>query len=102
MRLITLLIFFREFLVHGAPCEINIDSKTLETTLKDMKTPTRFVFDVAAHHVYNVLLNKDCYPRFIRSDHYKNLLANAPHPPAKKRFVLFCFSVKVLNKYFFF
>lgn len=50
-----------------------------------MKNPSRFTFDVAAHHVYNALLNKDCYPRFIRSDQYKCLLANALHPPIKKR-----------------
>ncbi|XP_073981636.1 regulator of G-protein signaling 7-like isoform X2 [Rhodnius prolixus] len=77
---------YQEFLAHGAPCEINIDSKTQETTLNEMKNPSRFTFDVAAHHVYNALLNKDCYPRFIRSDQYKCLLANALHPPIKKRF----------------
>ncbi|XP_014245516.1 regulator of G-protein signaling 7-like isoform X2 [Cimex lectularius] len=76
----------QEFLAHGAPCEINIDSRTQEATLNEMKTPSRFTFDAAAHHVYTVLLNKDCYPRFIRSDQYKNLLANAKHPPTKKRF----------------
>ncbi|KAK9513062.1 hypothetical protein O3M35_001338 [Rhynocoris fuscipes] len=77
---------YQEFLARGAPCEINIDSKTQETTLNEMKNPSRFTFDAAAHHVYNALLNKDCYPRFIRSDHYKGLLANALHPPTKKRF----------------
>jgi len=77
---------YQEFLATGAPCEINIDSKTQEMTFLEMKTPSRFTFDSAAHHVYTVLLNKDCYPRFIRSEHYKNLLANAIHPPPKKRF----------------
>ena len=72
-------------MTKGAPCEINIDSKTLETTLNELKTPSRFTFDVAAHHVYAVLLKKDCYPRFIRSEQYKTLLANAVHPPTKKK-----------------
>lgn len=77
---------YEEFLATGAPCEINIDSKTQEASLAEMKNPSRFTFEAAAHHVYTVLLAKDCYPRFIRSDQYKNLLANALHPPIKKRF----------------
>uniref|UniRef100_A0A0K8SJH4 Regulator of G-protein signaling 7 n=1 Tax=Lygus hesperus TaxID=30085 RepID=A0A0K8SJH4_LYGHE len=76
---------YQEFLAHGAPCEVNIDSKTQESTSNEMKNPSRFTFDSAAHHVYTVLLNKDCYPRFVRSEQYKNLLANALHPPTKKR-----------------
>lgn len=77
---------YDEFLATGAPCEINIDSKTQEESLAEMKAPSRFTFEAAAHHVYTVLLAKDCYPRFIRSDQYKSLLANALQPPIKKRF----------------
>ncbi|XP_014288997.1 regulator of G-protein signaling 7 isoform X3 [Halyomorpha halys] len=77
---------YDEFLAIGAPCEINIDSKTQEESLAEMKAPSRFTFEAAAHHVYTVLLAKDCYPRFIRSDQYKSLLANALQPPTKKRF----------------
>eukprot|EP00091_Calanus_sinicus_P012513 TRINITY_DN28143_c0_g1_i1.p1 TRINITY_DN28143_c0_g1~~TRINITY_DN28143_c0_g1_i1.p1 ORF type:complete len:109 (+),score=13.52 TRINITY_DN28143_c0_g1_i1:205-531(+) len=36
-----------------------------------MKTPSRYTYDKAADHVYLLLLKKDCYPRFIRSEHYK-------------------------------
>ena len=47
---------------------------------------TRNTYDKAAEHVYLLLLKKDCYPRFIRSEHYKNLLANAINPGnARKR-----------------
>ncbi|EEB19152.1 Regulator of G-protein signaling, putative [Pediculus humanus corporis] len=77
---------FEEFLAPGAPCEINIDSKTMEKVHKEMKNPSRFTFDSAAEHVYTLLLKKDCYPRFIRSDHYKNLLAAGVQPSHKKRF----------------
>lgn len=77
--------FFREFLEPGAPCEINIDGKTMEKVQQGLKAPSRFTFDVAADHVYLLLLKKDCYPRFTRSEHYKNLLANAIQPSQKKR-----------------
>jgi len=52
-----------------------------------MKNPSRFTFDGAAEHVYTLLLKKDCYPRFIRSEHYKNLLANGVQPLAKRRYI---------------
>lgn len=81
----------REFLKPGAPCEINIDGKTMEKTQLLMKQPTRYTYDLAAEHVYVLLLKKDCYPRFLRSEMYKNLIATAiPLPPHKKRLVLFC------------
>lgn len=48
--------------------------------------PTRFTFDAAAEHIYMLLLKKDCYPRFIRSEHYKALLVTGVQPPHKKRF----------------
>lgn len=50
-----------------------------------MKNPSRFTFDSAAEHVYTLLLKKDCYPRFIRSDQYRNLLAAGVQPLQKKR-----------------
>lgn len=70
----------------GAPCEINIDGQTMEKVHLGLKSPSRFSFDSAAEHVYALLLKKDCYPRFIRSEHYKNLLASAIQPSLKKRF----------------
>lgn len=80
---------FREFLAPGAPCEINIDGKTMEKVHQEMKNPSRFTFDSAAEHVYTLLLKKDCYPRFIRSDQYRNLLAAGVQPLQKKRFFNF-------------
>ncbi|KAG5890629.1 hypothetical protein JTB14_020333 [Gonioctena quinquepunctata] len=77
---------FEEFLAPGAPCEINIDGKTMEKVHQEMKSPSRFTFDAAQEHVYTLLLKKDCYPRFIRSEYYKNLLATGIQPSQKKRF----------------
>lgn len=77
---------FREFLEPGAPCEINIDGKTMEKVQHGLKNPTRFTFDAAGDHIYALLLKKDCYPRFIRSEHYKVLLATGIQPAHKKRF----------------
>ena len=65
--------------------EINIDGKTMEATKQAMKTPTRFTFEVAAGHVYLLLLKKDCYPRFIRSENYKSILGNAINPGNVRR-----------------
>ena len=77
--------FNSEFLAPGAKAEINIDGKTMEATKLAMKTPTRFTFEVAASHVYLLLLKKDCYPRFIRSENYKSILANAFNPGNVRR-----------------
>lgn len=78
--------FHREFLEPGAPCEINIDGKTMEKVQQGLKSPCRFTFDAAAEHIYALLLKKDCYPRFVRSEHYKSLLATGIQPSHKKRF----------------
>lgn len=88
---------FSEFLAPGAPCEINIDGKTMERTHKEMKIPSRFTFDGAAEHVYTLLLKKDCYPRFIRSEHYKNLLANGVQPSARRRYIILCIIIRRYN-----
>ncbi|CAG2058442.1 unnamed protein product, partial [Timema podura] len=77
---------FDEFLAPGAPCEINIDGKTMERVHQELRTPSRFTFDSAAEHVYALLLKKDCYPRFIRSEHYKGLLTAGVQPLQKKRY----------------
>ncbi len=40
---VKMILLCREFLAPGAPSEINIDGKTMEKTLLDLKTPSRFV-----------------------------------------------------------
>jgi len=76
---------YEEFLSKGAKAEINIDGKTMEETRIAMKSPTRNTYDKAAEHVYLLLLKRDCFPRFIRSDHYKTLLTNAINPGSSRK-----------------
>ena len=75
---------YNEFLSHGAPHEINIDSKTMDQTQKALKSPSRYIFDAAQSHIY-LLMKKDSYPRFLRSELYKNLLLSAQTPCPKKK-----------------
>lgn len=56
-----------------ANCPINIDSKSYETSKKNMakNKNNRYIFDEAAGHVYQLMKN-DSYPRYLRSDMYKD------------------------------
>uniref|UniRef100_A0A8C5TXT7 Regulator of G-protein signaling 11 n=1 Tax=Malurus cyaneus samueli TaxID=2593467 RepID=A0A8C5TXT7_9PASS len=74
---------YQQFLAPGATRWVNIDSKTMERTLEGIKTPHRYVMDDAQMHIY-MLMKKDSYPRFLKSDLYKNLLAEAIIPPETK------------------
>ncbi|XP_014347186.1 regulator of G-protein signaling 11 [Latimeria chalumnae] len=65
---------------------VNIDSKTMEKTLEGIRSPHRYVMDDAQMHIY-MLMKKDSYPRFLKSDMYKNLLAKAVVPQETKKSV---------------
>lgn len=58
-----------------ANCPINIDSKSYEITKRNLeaKPNSRYIFDEAAGHVYQLMKN-DSYPRYLRSDLYKEYL----------------------------
>ncbi|XP_038215471.1 uncharacterized protein LOC119834973 isoform X3 [Zerene cesonia] len=75
---------FEEFLTPGAPCEINIDGATAERVAEARRSGSRYALDHAADHVYGLLLKKDCYPRFIRSDHFQRLLTEGRNVYQKK------------------
>uniref|UniRef100_F7DFJ3 Regulator of G protein signaling 11 n=1 Tax=Ornithorhynchus anatinus TaxID=9258 RepID=F7DFJ3_ORNAN len=76
---------YRKFLAPGATRWVNIDSRTMERTLEGIQRPHRYVMDDAQMHIY-MLMKKDSYPRFLKSEMYKTLLADAVIPPeAKKR-----------------
>ncbi|XP_019363050.1 PREDICTED: regulator of G-protein signaling 11 isoform X2 [Gavialis gangeticus] len=75
---------YQHFLAPGATRWVNIDSKTMERTLEGLKTPHRYVMDDAQMHIY-MLMKKDSYPRFLKSDLYKSLLAEAIIPPETKK-----------------
>ncbi|KAL4624497.1 regulator of G-protein signaling 11 [Arapaima gigas] len=77
---------YTQFLAPGASRWVNIDSKTMEKTLQGIKNPHRFVLDDAQMHIY-FLMKKDSYPRYLKSDLYKNMLAKAMVPQETKKSV---------------
>ena len=66
-------------MIPGAPadaqCPINIDSRSYDVSRLNMdRFPnSRYNFDEAAGHVYQLMKN-DSYPRYLRSDMYKEYL----------------------------
>lgn len=58
-----------------ANCPINIDSKSYDVSKTNMgaNPSSRYIFDEAAGHVYQLMKN-DSYPRYLRSEQYKDYL----------------------------
>uniref|UniRef100_H3CR10 Regulator of G protein signaling 11 n=1 Tax=Tetraodon nigroviridis TaxID=99883 RepID=H3CR10_TETNG len=77
---------YMNFLAPGAARWVNIDSKTMDKTLEGIKQPHRFVMDDAQLHIY-FLMKKDSYPRYLKSELYKNMLAKAIVPQETKKSV---------------
>ncbi|KAI9541647.1 hypothetical protein NQZ68_028153 [Dissostichus eleginoides] len=77
---------YRNFLAPGAPRWVNIDSKTMDKTLSGIRHPHRFVMEDAQMHIY-FLIKKDSYPRYLKSDLYKNMLAKGIVPQETKKSV---------------
>ncbi|XP_072337398.1 regulator of G-protein signaling 11 isoform X3 [Scyliorhinus torazame] len=75
---------FEQFLAAGASKWVNIDSKTMEKTLDGLQIPHRYVFEDAQMHIY-MLMKKDSYPRYLKSDMYKSILARSIVPPETKK-----------------
>ncbi|XP_075238884.1 regulator of G-protein signaling 7-like isoform X2 [Convolutriloba macropyga] len=60
---------------NSALSPVNIDSKCMDKTRKEVfATPGRHTFDDARDHIYK-LMRSDSYPRFIKSEQYKELIA---------------------------
>lgn len=76
LLLLEVWMIFSEYLASGAACEVNLDSATMEITMEAMKKPTRYTFEHAQQHAYT-LMQTDTYPRFLRSEHFNNLLHKA-------------------------
>lgn len=53
--------------------QVNIDYETRDITQANLKSPTASCFDMAQYRIY-ILMEKDCYPRFLRSAAYRNLV----------------------------
>ncbi|XP_012924305.1 regulator of G-protein signaling 11 isoform X2 [Heterocephalus glaber] len=75
---------YQQFLAPSAACWVNIDSRTMERTLEGLPQSHCYVLDDAQLHIY-MLMKKDSYPRFLKSDMYKGLLAEAVIPLETKR-----------------
>ncbi|KAL2097980.1 hypothetical protein ACEWY4_007187 [Coilia grayii] len=57
---------YDEFIVCDAPKEVNLDHETKTITVKNLENPTTCCFDLARSKIYS-LMEKDCYPRFLKS-----------------------------------
>ncbi|XP_061883574.1 regulator of G-protein signaling 21-like isoform X2 [Entelurus aequoreus] len=66
---------YEQFIKAESPKEINIDYHTREQIKRSVKNPTLYCFDDAQKMVYG-LMERDSYPRFLRSDIYRTLLEN--------------------------
>lgn len=76
---------YDEFIGSDAPREINIDHETRDITKANMLVPSPSCFDMAQHKIY-MLMAKDCYPRFLRSPAYGDLVCQAkPSTKATKQ-----------------
>ncbi|XP_071379338.1 regulator of G-protein signaling 13 [Centroberyx affinis] len=64
---------FKHYIQADAKREINIDHKTRELIRRNVKAHATVCFDEAQRIVYG-LMERDSYPRFLRSDIYRTLL----------------------------
>ncbi|XP_044295795.1 regulator of G-protein signaling 3 isoform X3 [Varanus komodoensis] len=64
---------FLEYIAIQACKEVNLDSYTREHTKENLQNITQNCFDLAQRRIYG-LMEKDSYPRFLRSDLYLNLI----------------------------
>ncbi|XP_072555903.1 regulator of G-protein signaling 5-like [Paramormyrops kingsleyae] len=62
---------YEEFIQRDASREVNIDQKTRDFTKNNLEECKRMCFDIAQLEVYT-LMEKDCYPRFLRSATFKD------------------------------
>ncbi|XP_038860432.1 regulator of G-protein signaling 21-like [Salvelinus fontinalis] len=67
---------YSEFVECEAPRQINIDCGTRENITKNISQPSLTSFDAAQKLIYS-LMARDCYPRFLKSDIYQDLLRRA-------------------------
>uniref|UniRef100_A0A8C8RCV9 Regulator of G-protein signaling 16 n=1 Tax=Pelusios castaneus TaxID=367368 RepID=A0A8C8RCV9_9SAUR len=75
---------FKEFVQNEAPKEVNIDHETREITQKNLAAPTSSCFSVAQAKIHT-LMEKDSYPRFLKSATYRNLMEQATSCSTSKR-----------------
>ncbi|XP_048876459.1 regulator of G-protein signaling 3a isoform X7 [Brienomyrus brachyistius] len=64
---------FAEYIAIQSCKEVNLDSYTREHTKENLQTSLRSCFDLAQKRIYG-LMEKDSYPRFLRSELYLDLV----------------------------
>ncbi|CAK6442188.1 unnamed protein product [Pipistrellus nathusii] len=64
---------YKIYIQPQSPREINIDSSTRETIVRNIQEPTRTCFEEAQKIVYTHM-ERDSYPRFLKSEMYQKLL----------------------------
>ncbi|NXM50289.1 RGS21 protein, partial [Gymnorhina tibicen] len=64
---------YSDFIQADAPKEVNIDFHTKNNISENISEPTLSCFDAAQRSIYS-LMAKDSFPRFLRSDVYKELV----------------------------
>ncbi|XP_041049002.1 regulator of G-protein signaling 3a isoform X1 [Carcharodon carcharias] len=64
---------FGEYIAIQSCKEVNLDSYTRELTKENLQKASRSCFDLAQKRIYG-LMEKDSYPRFLRSDLYLDLI----------------------------
>uniref|UniRef100_A0A667YCF9 Regulator of G protein signaling 2 n=1 Tax=Myripristis murdjan TaxID=586833 RepID=A0A667YCF9_9TELE len=64
---------YEEFVRTESPREINLDFYTREITTQNIQHPSPSCFALAQKKIYSLMEN-DSFPRFIKSDQYKDLL----------------------------
>ncbi|XP_074858612.1 regulator of G-protein signaling 16 [Carettochelys insculpta] len=73
---------FLEFVQNEAPREVNMDHETREITRKNLSAATSSCFD-AAQAKTRTLMEKDSYPRFLKSTSYLDLTEQASSHSSK-------------------
>nr|XP_020441471.1 regulator of G-protein signaling 5-like [Monopterus albus] len=63
---------YDEFVASDAPREVNLDHATKAVTKENMEHPCQSCFNLAQAKIYT-LMEKDCYPRFLKSSAYLEL-----------------------------
>ncbi|XP_028678794.1 regulator of G-protein signaling 8-like isoform X1 [Erpetoichthys calabaricus] len=66
---------YSEYISIQAPKEINLDSQTREAITHSLAHPTMCCFNAAQRRVYS-LMEKDSYPRFLKSQMYQDLIGS--------------------------
>ncbi|XP_067370504.1 regulator of G-protein signaling 8-like isoform X2 [Channa argus] len=76
---------FKEFIDVQAPREVNIDYRTREKTKQSLEDPSPTSLNEVQAMVYS-LMEKDSYPRFLKSKMYQDLV-NRAHAQGQRRSV---------------